>query len=352
MQRFEESYRRARLRLSSLNASLYAGLLILWAVANGTFAPELWGQTPKQTANEPGAPRPTDARPLTADPLPDGTVAAERQIAALRMPAGMRVELFAAEPKLGNPVAIGLDERNRVFVAEEYRFNRGTEENRTRSFLLDDDLQARTLDDRRNMYRKHLDRFTGGWEWFTRYTDQIRLLEDTDRDGRADRSTVFDDGFHGVLDGLAAGVMARDGDVWVTCIPHLWRLRDTDGDGRADQRESLLEGFGVNAGFLGHDLHGLVWGPDGRLYFSVGDRGFHVRTREGKIVATPRRGAVFRCWPDGRELEVVHTGLRNPQEIAFDKFGNLFAADNNCDRGDYSRLVYVVDGGDSGWNMA
>lgn len=292
------------------------------------------------------------ASPLTADPLPDGAVAAERFITGLRVPAGLKVELFAAEPALGNPVAICLDERNRVYVAEEYRFNRGTEENRTRPFLLEDDLQVRTLDDRLAMYRKHLDKFPGGWDWFTRYTDQVRLLEDVDGNGRAERSTIYASGFNQPLDGMAAGLVARDGQVWLTCIPSLWRLRDSDGDGKAEEREKLLEGFGVNAAFLGHDLHGVIWGPDGRLYFSVGDRGFHVRTKEGTTLETARRGAVFRCRPDGRDLEVIHTGLRNPQEIAFDDFGNLFAADNNCDRGDHSRLVYVVDGGDSGWNMA
>ena len=292
------------------------------------------------------------APPLVDPDLPDGTEAAIKQLATFRVPAGLKVELFAAEPKLASPVAIGVDERNRVFVAEEYRFNRGTEENRTRPFLLEDDLQLQTTDDRLAMFKKFADKFDGGMNWFTKTADQVRLVEDTDGDGRADRSTVFATGFNEPLDGLAAGVMPHNGDVYFTCIPHLWRLRDTDGDGVADVKEKLLSGFGVNAGFLGHDLHGLVWGPEGKLYFSIGDRGFHVTSKENVTFHGPRNGAVFRCNPDGTEFEVVHRGLRNPQEIAFDQYGNLFAADNNCDKGDHSRLVHIVEGGDSGWNMA
>lgn len=292
---------------------------------------------------------------VAADPastLPDGTAAAQKAIAAFRLPGGMQAELFAAEPQLANPVAICLDERNRVFVAEEFRFNWGTEENRTRPFLLEDDLQIRTVDDRLALYKKWAKKFDGGMDWFTRHADQVRLLEDRDGDGRADRSVIFAGGFNEPLDGLGAGLITRDGDVWFTCIPHLWKLRDTKGVGKADVREPLLRGFGVNCAFLGHDLHGLVWGPEGKLYFSVGDRGFHVPTKEGSVISAPRTGAVFRCNPDGTELEVIHRGLRNPQELAFDQFGNLFADDNNCDKGDHSRLVYIVEDGDSGWNMS
>jgi quinoprotein glucose dehydrogenase len=283
---------------------------------------------------------------------PDGTAAGSKQMAAFRLPPGLKAELFAADPMVASPVAIALDERNRVYLAEEYRFNQGAEENRTRPFFLDDDLQIRTLDDRLAMYRKWADRFPGGMGWFTKHADQVRRLEDTRGTGRADKATVFSGGYNGPLDGLAAGVMATDGTVYFTCIPSLYALRDTDGDGVADKKETILTGFGVNCAFLGHDLHGLCWGPDGRLYFSVGDRGFHVTTKEGTTLSGPRTGAVFRCEPDGRNLEVVHRGLRNPQELAFDQFGNLFADDNNCDKGDDARLVYVVDGGESGWNMA
>lgn len=291
--------------------------------------------------------------PATPEPdLPDGTQKALDHVKSFRVPQGLKVELFAAEPKLGSPVAIGLDEKGRVYAAEEYRFNRGAEENRGRPFFLEDDLQIRTLDDRLKMYRKWAGKFDGGMAWFSKHADQLRRLEDTDGDGKADKSTVFAGGFNHPLDGLAAGVLARDGDVYFTCVPNLWRLRDTDGDGKADEKAALLTGFGVNCAFLGHDLHGLTFGPDGKLYFSVGDRGFHVATREGTTLSGPRTGAVFRCDPDGSNLEVVMRGLRNPQELAFDQYGNLFADDNNCDKGDHGRLVYVVDDGDCGWNMA
>ena len=115
---------------------------------------------------------PTNQKPFK----PTDNDAAVKQLATFRVPEGFKVELFAAEPQLGSPVAFCLDERGRVFVAEEYRFNRGTEENRTRPFLLDDDLQIKTLDDRLATVTKFADRFEGGAKWFTKHADQVRRL--------------------------------------------------------------------------------------------------------------------------------------------------------------------------------
>src|SRR5687768_7937898 len=110
------------------------------------------------------------AAPSNDPDLPDGTARGLKQIPALRVPAGPKVELFAAEPMLASPVAIGLDERNRVYVAEEFRFNRGTQENRNNAalptqYFLEDDLQINTLADRRRVFEKWAHKFPGGMDW-------------------------------------------------------------------------------------------------------------------------------------------------------------------------------------------
>ena len=285
-------------------------------------------------------------------PIPEFSAADIAAANAIQTPegSGLQVTLFATNPEVQNPVAIDIGKEGRVYVAETFRFDRGTAENRTQSFLLDDDLQVQTLDDRLVMYEKWAPKFEGGMDWFTSRKDQIKLLQDINGDGRVDKTSVFAT-FGETLDGLVAGVLPWGDDVWVTCIPHLWRLGDADGDGQAEVSTKMHTGFGVRASFFGHDMHGLTVGPDNRLYFSLGDRGYHLTLANGSVLAAPDQGAVFRCRRDGSQLEVVHAGMRNPQELAFDEWGNLFAGDNNCDKGDKSRLVYVIDGGDSGWRM-
>jgi quinoprotein glucose dehydrogenase len=300
------------------------------------------------------------AAPLLAVP-PDAKQAdpaantdATHAIANFRIPPGTSVDLFAGDNMLANPVAFCIDEKGRVYVAESFRQSKGIEDNRQRGFWLIDDLAATKIEDRLAKYHKYADKF-GGFDYFTKYHEQVSVLTDTDGDGHADESHVFAGPFREPLDGSAAGLIARDGCIYMTCIPNLWRLKDTKGEGKADVQEKLATGFGVRDALRGHDLHGLAWGPDGKLYFSLGDRGYNVTTKEGKHLEPPMdhgRGAVFRCNPDGSELETYYTGLRNPQELAFDDFGNLFTVDNNSDSGDQARLVYIIEGGDTGWDMS
>jgi quinoprotein glucose dehydrogenase len=184
---------------------------------------------------------------------------------------------------------------------------------------------------------------------FEQNSEKVKLVWDSTGSGKADKSSVFADGFNRAEDGIAAGVLARKGNVYFACIPELYRLKDTKNEGKADVKESLAKGFGIHVQFIGHDLHGLRMGPDGKLYMSIGDRGLNVTNKEGKNLFYPDTGCVLRCDPDGSNLEVVHSGLRNPQELAFDDYGNLFTCDNNSDSGDQVRWVNIVEGGDSGW---
>ena len=276
--------------------------------------------------------------------IADASDDAKNAMQVFQLPAGVKADVFAAEPMMANPVAIDVDRHNRVYVCESYRQGLGVEDNRSHGNWLDDDLAAQTVADRLAYIKKYLG------DEAIRYTDQddlIRLLVDSNADGRADQATVFANRFNAIEEGTGAGVLAVDGDVFFTCIPRLWKLTDENGDGSVDSKQALHDGFGVRFAFRGHDLHGLIIGPDGRLYFSIGDRGYHVNDE----ISDPASGAVFRCELDGSGLEVVAKGLRNPQELAFDDHGNLFTGDNNSDSGDRARMVYVVDGSDSGWRM-
>jgi quinoprotein glucose dehydrogenase len=270
-----------------------------------------------------------------------------KAMASFKLEPGFEVELFAAEPMLANPVCFTVDGQGNFYVAETFRHQSGVADTRDHMDWLDDDLASKTIEDRLALLQKHLG---ASFPEYTKEHERVRLIRDIDGDGKADTSTVFADQFNGALDGIGAGLLVRGRDVYYTCIPSLWLLRDEDGDGRAEVRRELSRGYGVHVAYLGHDLHGLRIGPDGKLYFSIGDRGLHVETKSG-VLDLPDTGAVLRCNLDGSDLELFATGLRNPQELAFDAFGNLITVDNNSDGGDEARIVHVVEGGDSGWRF-
>ncbi|MHA3773935.1 DUF7133 domain-containing protein [Verrucomicrobiota bacterium sgz303538] len=260
-----------------------------------------------------------------------------------------QIDLFASEPLLGNPVAFDIDAQGRAFVAETHRYRSSVLDIGHYMFMLEDDLASRTTDDRIAYIKKN---FPNEWEKLQIETEVVRLVEDRDKDGKADFSSPYAAGMNTMLDGINAGVLAREGKVWCTNIPNLWLFSGMTQDGKAERRESLSFGYGIRFSYTGHDMHGLILGPDGRLYFSFGDRGAHVKTKEGNTLAFPDEGAVFRCEPDGSHMEVVMHGLRNPQELAFDKYGNLFTGDNDSALGDRERWVYVAKGGDAGWRVS
>ena len=280
----------------------------------------------------------------------------------------LRLTKWARQPMLLNPVALSFDYEGRLYVVETAR--RGTVDIDIRSHKewVIDDLSSETIPQLRRMFRTNMapelseqnkswlaDRNGDGshdWRDLMAVKERIHLLQDTDDDGKADVAKVFAEGFNQEINGVMAGVLPYRGDVFATIYPDVWKLNDLDGDGYADKREVFFHGFGVHAAFDGHDLHGLTVGPDGKLYFSVGDNGFSVRTREGRLLHHPNTGGVLRCNWDGSDLDVFATGLRNVQELAFDEFGNLFSVDNDGDiREERERFVYITEGSDSGWRL-
>src|SRR5205814_6990597 len=100
---------------------------------------------------------------------------------------------------LANPVCFCIDEKNRFYVAETFRLHAGVTDIRGHMDWLDDDLASRTVADRVALYKKYLKQRVNE---YGREHDRIRLIEDTTGSGRADKSTVFADGFHHIPDGI------------------------------------------------------------------------------------------------------------------------------------------------------
>ncbi len=269
-------------------------------------------------------------------------------LSTITYPEEMTARVYARQPDALNVTAIAFDEQNRLYLAETHRFDRGIEDNRRNQHWLRDDIALTSTAGRLAMYQKHA--AVKPLAYYTQYSEKIRVLEDRDGDGKMDHAQLFADGFNDPLDGTAAGIMAANGKVYFACIPHVWVLEDTDGDLKADTQKSLQEGYGISVSLSGHDLNGFAFGPDGRIYFTIGDRGYNLKTPDGRHLYDQYAGAIFRMEPDGSGLEVVHSGLRNPKEIAFDQYGSAFSVDNNADMGDKARVVYMVEGANSGWN--
>jgi quinoprotein glucose dehydrogenase len=319
-------------------------------------------------------------------------------IRKFRAAPGLKIDLFAAEPMLANVVSFAFDEHGRCYVVESNRRRTSVFDIRGLGEWLDADFSFRTVEDRADFFRTTLSSTnpklpdflkakrnlladynrdgTVDWRDLEVQSERIRLLVDTNADGRADVATTLAEGFDGITSGVAAGVLARKGEVWFTCIPDLWKmsnedLRRTTGTPKlaapinphqrhpSSSISNFISGFGVHIAFGGHDMHGLKMGPDGKIYFSIADRGTGTNLWDRIVDKWPGltmealadSGAVYRCEPDGTQFEVVCIGLRNPQELAFDEFGNLFAGENNADGGDKARWIHVVEGADYGWRI-
>ncbi|QDT08303.1 PVC-type heme-binding CxxCH protein [Planctomycetes bacterium K23_9] len=162
--------------------------------------------------------------------------------------------------------------------------------------------------------------------------DKILILEDTNGDGTSDKSTVFADGLL-----IPTGVIPGDGGCYVAQSTDLLFLKDTDGDGKADVKKRVLSGFGTED--THHNLHTLVWGPDGRLYMN---QSVYTRTdaETARGVMRLKAGGGFRYNPATMRMEVVFRGLWNPWGHQFDAYGQSFLSDG----AGFAGLAYAFPG--------
>ncbi|MCW5552804.1 MAG: HEAT repeat domain-containing protein [Verrucomicrobiae bacterium] len=210
---------------------------------------------------------------------------------------GFEARIFAAEPDVVNPVAMTWDERGRLWVLELHEYPMGAKPGE-------------------------------------KPRDRIKILEDTNNDGRADKVTVFADGLN-----LATGLLLGNGGVYVGQAPHLLFLQDTNHDDRVDRREILLTGFGLEDR---HELlNGFTWGPDGWLYMTHGVfTHSKVKIPEATEPGVIMNAAVARFHPRTKKFEVFAEGTSNPWGVDFDRYGNAFVSACVIDH-----LFHIAPGG-------
>lgn len=166
----------------------------------------------------------------------------------------------------------------------------------------------------------------------------IRVLHDTDGDGKFDKHTVF-------ADRLAepTGVLWHRGALYVAAAPNLWKLVDTDGDGVADEKTNLIQGMYRSSG----GFHGPFLGPTGRLFWTTPQTSHEIRRADGSLVSKGRKAMVLTARTDGSDLHwYAGGGMANHVEVAFSPEGDMFGTVPLLYRGPRrDALIHWVYGG-------
>lgn len=217
----------------------------------------------------------------TGEPMP-----AEAAAKAFQVPEGVEVTVFAAEPEVRNPIALSWDHRGRMWVAENYTYAE-----RGKRF----DLALR---------------------------DRVVIFEDADRDGKAEKRTVFADDLQ-----MLTSVEVEPGGVWVMCPPRLLFIPDRNHDDVPDgDPEVVLDGFTVARSNYHNFANGLRWGPDGWLYGRCGGScpGEIGAPGTPKAERIPLRGGIWRYHPKRKFFEVIVHGTTNPWGHDWNEHGEGF----------------------------
>ncbi|MFH6602204.1 HEAT repeat domain-containing protein [Maribacter algicola] len=278
---------------------------------------------------------------------------------------GLDLTLWASDSLAPDPVAMSVDNKGSIYLTRTNRQKNSEFDIRGYRQWMTPSISWQTVEDRRNFLRETFaPEKSGENEWFPDLNndtihdwrdlavekEEVWRLDDVNNDGLADKSTRILNDFSEEITDCAGALLVRDDDVFVGVGPDMWRLVDTNDDEVLDTKTSLAHGFAVHIGFGGHGMSGAIEGPDGKIYWGIGDIGANITLPDGTNHKYPNQGIIVRTNPDGSDFEVFAAGLRNTHEFVFDAYGNIISSDNDGDhRGESERLVHIVEGHDAGW---
>jgi len=278
---------------------------------------------------------------------------------------GLTLKVWAVDSIVADPVAIDVDDEGNLYYTRTNRQKNSEFDIRGHQDWEIESISLQSIDDKRVFLQKVLSpensknnewladlNKDGSRDWrdLTIEKENIYRLEDASGDGIADLSQLVVDDFNDVVTDVAGGVLKHGENLFVAVGPDLWRITDKNGDGIGDEKTSISHGYGIHIGFGGHGMSGLEVGPEGKIYWQIGDIGFNGVGPDGIKWEHPNSGVIVRANPDGSDFEVFAYGNRNTHEFVFDEYGNLISEDNDGDHpGEMERIVYVVNGADIGW---
>ena len=278
---------------------------------------------------------------------------------------GLELSLWATDSLAPDPIAMDIDIHGNIYVTRTNRQKNSEFDIRGHRDWMTPSISFQSVEDRRaflretfatekseeNNWLKDLNNDSiHDWHDLTVEKDEVWMLQDTDNDGLADSSTRILNDFNDEINDVAGALLVRDNDVFVGIGPDMYRLQDSNNDLVLDEKTSIGHGFAVHIGFGGHGMSGAIEGPDGKIYWGIGDIGMNLTDQDGKNHKYPNQGVIVRSNPDGSNFEVFAHGLRNTHEFVFDAYGNIISSDNDGDhRGESERLVHIVEGSDAGW---
>lgn len=278
---------------------------------------------------------------------------------------GLSLKLWGVDSLIADPVSIDVDDQGVLYYTRTNRQKNSEHDIRGHQDWEIRSIALQSIEEKRKFLHEELSPENSAkntwlgdvnndgshdWKDMAVEKEHVVAVTDTDGDGIADQSQIVVEDFNDEVTDAAGGVMKHGEDLFFNVGPDMWRLNDKNGDGLIDEKTSISHGYGIHIGFSGHGMSGIEVGPEGKIYWQIGDIGFSGTGPDGQKWDYANSGVVVRSNPDGSDFEVFAYGNRNTHEFVFDEYGNLISEDNDGDHaGESERIVYIVNGGDIGW---